>query len=81
MELRRRRLQVSSNRLQFQSIENYKNFKFNHIYRLFVGVVGMGGGPPPSKPIDFRANRPFLYLIREKIANSILFIGSFEKPE
>lgn len=41
----------------------------------------MGGGPPPSKPIDFRANRPFLYLIREKIANSILFIGSYEKPE
>lgn len=48
---------------------------------LFVGITGLGGAAPPSAPIEFRCDRPFLYFIRELINPSIMFVGSFEKPE
>ena len=38
-------------------------------------------GPPPPPPIPFFANRPFLYLIKEKSTGVILFIGRLDKPE
>jgi len=35
--------------------------------------------PPP--PVQFFANRPFLYLIREKSTGAILFIGRMDEPK
>ena len=45
--------------------------------------VGLGGDdlPPPPPPIPFYANRPFLYLIKEKSTGVILFIGRMDNPE
>ncbi|MFN3188992.1 MAG: serpin family protein [Aureliella sp.] len=45
----------------------------------FVG--GIFGGPP-MKPFipDFRADRPFLYLIRDVASGTILFVGKYAKP-
>jgi serpin B len=34
----------------------------------------------PSTPIQFFANRPFLYLIKEKSTGAILFIGRMDEP-
>ena len=42
-------------------------------------IMGLRGFPPP--PIVFRANHPFLFLIREKTTGSILFLGRMLNPE
>lgn len=41
-------------------------------------VVGVTSLPPP--PEVFRADRPFLFLIREKATGDILFLGRLERP-
>lgn len=39
-------------------------------------IAGMDGEvPPPLEIIDFHVNRPFLYFIKEKSTNTILFMG------
>jgi serpin B len=35
----------------------------------------------PSTPVQFFANRPFLYLIKEKSTGAILFIGRMDEPQ
>jgi len=42
-----------------------------------VGVTSVG----PSTPPQFFANRPFLYLIKEKSTGTILFIGRMDEPQ
>jgi serpin B len=42
-------------------------------------IMGLKGFPPP--PIVFRANHPYLFLIREKTTGSILFLGRMLNPE
>ncbi len=49
-----------------------------------TGAAGVAGGvaagtPPPPPPI-FRADHPFLFLIRETATNSILFLGRVTNP-
>ena len=49
-----------------------------------VTVIGIGVtsiGPDPSTPVPFFANRPFLYLIKEKSTGVILFIGRMDEPK
>ncbi|MCL2738557.1 MAG: serpin family protein [Bacteroidales bacterium] len=50
-----------------------------------VTVVGKGitsvGPVIPSEPIPFFANRPFLYLIKEKSTGVILFMGRMDEPD
>jgi len=43
-----------------------------------IGVTSVGPGPAP---IQFFANRPFLYLIKEKSTGAILFIGRMDEPK
>jgi len=47
-----------------------------------VTVIGMEttAFPSPSIPVQFFANRPFLYLIKEKSTGAILFIGRMDEP-
>ena len=44
-------------------------------------VVGVGGGasPPPPPPI-FRADHPFIFLIRDTESGSLLFLGRLTNP-
>jgi serpin B len=34
----------------------------------------------PPQPVEFTADRPFLFLIRHTPTNTVLFLGRFEKP-
>lgn len=45
-------------------------------------VGGMMGGPidPPFTP-DFRADRPFIYIIRDAASGSVLFLGRMTTPD
>jgi serpin B len=36
---------------------------------------------PPGKPVDFKANRPFIYLITDNETGTVLFIGNLMMPE
>jgi serpin B len=38
------------------------------------------GGPPPGKPVEFRADHPFLFLIRHKTTGLLLFVGRVADP-
>ncbi len=47
-----------------------------------VTVVEVGyTSYPPSGPFHLRADRPFIFLIREKVTGAILFIGQVYNPE
>ena len=41
-------------------------------------VISMGAGSPmPTEPVDFHADRPVLYLIRDSVSGEILFLGEY----
>ena len=45
-----------------------------------VTVIAIATSVPPP-PVPFFANRPFLYLIKEKSTGVILFVGRMDEPE
>ena len=44
------------------------------------GVAGAAAGTPPPPPPIFRADHPFIFLIRETATTSILFLGRLTNP-
>ena len=45
-----------------------------------VLMVGGAAGPPPP-PVEFRADRPFIFMIRDKVTGLIHFIGRYVGPQ
>ena len=45
-----------------------------------VTIISMDYSSGPSSEVQFFANRPFLYLIKEKSTGMILFIGRMDEP-
>ncbi len=45
-----------------------------------VTAIAMAASAPPSGPVDFTANRPFIFLIQDIETGSILFIGRVMNP-
>ena len=45
-----------------------------------IFMVGAAGRPKKIEPVRFFADRPFVYLIREKSTGIILFIGRMDEP-
>jgi serpin B len=45
-----------------------------------VGVFVTSVGPGEMEPIEFHADRPFVYLIRERSTGAILFLGRVDDP-
>jgi serpin B len=45
-----------------------------------TAIIAYGGYPKKIEPIRFFADRPFLYLIREKSTGIILFVGRMDEP-
>ncbi|HKJ32073.1 MAG TPA: serpin family protein, partial [Balneolales bacterium] len=45
-----------------------------------ISMVFTSVSTPQNQAIPFVANRPFVYLIRERSSGTILFIGKMENP-
>lgn len=43
-------------------------------------VMGITSAPPPENPVVFRADHPFLFVIREQTTGTILFVGRLVDP-
>ena len=35
---------------------------------------------PPQTPVEFKCNRPFMFIIHDRKNNGVLFIGKYTKP-
>jgi serpin B len=46
-----------------------------------TGVVMMTNCAMVDEPIDFICNKPFLFVIHEKVNNNVLFYGKYSKPQ
>jgi serpin B len=62
--------------------QTYVNVDENGAEAAAATAVGMRGGAagPRTPPPEFRADHPFLFLIRDDVSGSILFLGQLANP-
>ena len=48
---------------------------------VFKDVIGVTSVAPPPTPRYFKADHPFLFLIRDQKTNSVLFVGRVSNPK
>ncbi len=46
-----------------------------------IAMRAMGRAAAPEKPVDFRADHPFVFVIRENRTQSVLFLGRLVSPK
>jgi len=45
-----------------------------------TAIVAVDASAPISQPVEFTANHPFVFLIKDNKTNAILFLGQVNKP-
>ena len=40
----------------------------------------LGFAPSPLDPLEFKCNKPFVYVVHDNVYDNILFIGRYVKP-
>lgn len=43
-------------------------------------VMVEGAGMPPAPPVSFHVDRPFLFVLRDRVSGAVLFMGRVEDP-
>lgn len=73
----------------FSGMDGTRQFSLERLYHeafIKVDEVGAeaaaatGGVPPPSSPIFFTVDHPFLFLIYDHVTDSVLFLGRVNRP-
>lgn len=75
----------TAQRLNIDSVEHLAKMDVNEEGTEAAAVTGIGikvtiALPPPPPPMEFRADHPFLFMIRQNSSGAILFMGRMTNP-
>jgi serpin B len=72
---------VSAPQLQISSVRQKTFINVDEEGTTAAAVTSVGMVPTAAViPVEVRADHPFVYVLRERLSNTILFIGAFARP-